>query len=88
MNWELILAIITLILGVGWGASYVALKDIVKNAKELEKEYKDGMSDGSLSDEELKEILPHLVTIITDLSQLYKTFINLIFKIIALFRKK
>ena len=88
MNWELLWAILALVFGVGWGAAYIAIKDIVKNAKELEKEYKEGISDGTLSDEELKEILPHLVTIITDLSQLYKTFLNLVLKIIALFRKK
>lgn len=88
MNWEIILAVATIILGVGWGASYLALKDIVKSAKELEADYKKGMEDGTLSDEELKEILPHLVTIITDLSQLYQTFLNLALKIIAVFRKK
>jgi len=88
MNWTLIAGIIALIAAVGWAASWSTLKDLLANAKELKTEYQAGMADGSLSDDELKGMLPHLVSVIEDAASIYQTFLNLIIKIIALFKRK
>ena len=87
-TWQIIVAVIAIIAAVGWGAAWLALKNIVKNAKELEAEYKAGMADGTLSDDELKAMLPHLVCIIEDTAKLWQTLQNLVMSIIAIFRKK
>jgi hypothetical protein len=88
MNWTLITGIIALIAAVGWAASWSTLKDLLSNAKEVRDEYKAGMADGSLSDDELKGMLPHLIVVIEDAAKIYQTFINLAVKIAGLFVKK
>jgi hypothetical protein len=87
MDWTLILAIVAIIAAVGWAASWTTLRDLLSNARELKKEYQAGMADGSLSDDEYAGMLPHLVAVIEDSAKLYQTFLNLVMKLIALFRK-
>lgn len=87
-TWQIILASFAILAAVGWAAAWTALKNIVKNAKAVRGKYTAAMADGTMSDEELKEMLPELVACIEDAAKLWQTLTNLAVSLIGLFKKK
>jgi hypothetical protein len=82
-----LIGIVAVLATVGWAAAWATIKDLIKNAKELEADYKKGMADGTLTDAEMKECVPHLVSIIEDSAKLWQTLINLWYKLLPFLKK-
>jgi len=77
----LVLAIITIIMGVSWVTLFATGKSLIKNAKELRDKYRSVTANGIVTDVEKAELAQEAIDVIEDFIELWQQMVNIFYQV-------